>query len=88
MGEAEDGLSAAERVRANAEAKRQSQENLRQEQELLRASAEAARAKAEEARLELARNVSGTVVSLTELLERMESVEKMRRTARDGGFFE
>ena len=86
--EAEVALSAAERVRAEAEAKRQEQEDRRQAQELLRAKAEAARARAEQTRLESASHVSGTVVSLTELLERMETVEKMRRTARDGGFFE
>jgi hypothetical protein len=74
-----------ERVRREAEVTRQTQESLRQAQELSRARAEQARVMAEEGRLTVAKEIGGTVATLTALLERMEALERMRRTPWSAG---
>ena len=73
----------AERLRIEAESLRQTQENLRQTQEASRAEAEAARVLAEAGRLAAAKEVNATVATLRTLLDRMEVVERMRRTSRN-----
>jgi hypothetical protein len=74
----------SERVRMDGEVLRQQQELQRQVQEGLRIAAEQQRAVAEENRLVTAKEVSSTIATLTALLERMESVENLRRTFRHG----
>jgi len=73
-------LSAAERLRHEAEERRHRQELVRQTQERARVAAEDARTDAEERRTEAAGEVRDTVAILTTLLQRMEAVEKLRRT--------
>jgi hypothetical protein len=70
----------AERSSTNAEVMRRQHEILRQAQESARVVAEEARVVAEERRLAAAREVRGTIATLTVLVERMEAVEKIRRT--------
>ena len=77
-----DDFSDAEEKRRNAEMVRQRQETLRQDEELSRNTAEAARAAAETRRVAAAKEVNDTVANLTTLLDRMQAVETMRRTAR------
>ena len=71
----------AERSRTNAEVMRRQHEILRQTQESARVAAEEARVTAEERRLAAAREVRGTIATLTVLVERMEAVERSRRAS-------
>jgi len=69
----------AERSRRDAEVLCERQEELRHTQEASRAVAEETRVVTEADRLSAAKEVSATVRTLTELLERMEAVETIRR---------
>lgn len=69
-----------ERLRAEAEVVRQQQEVVRQATERARITAEDARVAAEHGRRAATTEVSGMVETLTTLVDRMEAVEKMRRS--------
>ena len=71
--------SEKERVYAEAEALRQQYERERQMAEHARDAAEASRVTAEHGRRAVADEVSGTVETLTTILQRMEAVEALRR---------
>jgi hypothetical protein len=71
--------SETERRRADAEALRQQQELDRQTAERARGAAEESRVAAENGRRVLADEVSGTVETLTTIVNRMEAVEALRR---------
>jgi methionine synthase I (cobalamin-dependent) len=77
-----------ETERSEAELLRQQRESTRQSAELVRAAAELARTAAEQARVDseavrrgAVSELGATVAALTTLLERMERVEAMRRSA-------
>ena len=72
---------AAERLRIDGEKTRRRQETERQTQERTRIAAEGARAVAEEGCIAVSKEVVDTVATLTALLDRMEAVEKMRRSS-------
>jgi hypothetical protein len=74
--------SDTERRRAAAEDVRQQQELERQAAESARHVAERARISAEEGRREVATEVHETIATLTTLVDRMESVEALRREVR------
>jgi hypothetical protein len=74
--------SDSERERAAAETVRQRHERDRQAAESARHAAERARESAEDGRREVANEVHGTIATLTTLVDRMESVEALRREAR------
>ena len=77
-----------ERLRADAEAIRQQHELMREMTERDRAAAEGGRAAAEEGRRAATDEIAGSVATLTELLNRMEAVEEMRRAAHRNMHFE
>jgi hypothetical protein len=68
--------------RAAAEVVRQQQELDRQAAESARHAAERDRESAEAGRREVTSEVNGTIATLTTLVDRMESVEALRREAR------
>ena len=76
--------SEIERHRADAEAARQQSELERQEAERARSTAEETRVSAENGRRAVADEVSETIVTLKNLVTRMEAVEALRRDARKG----
>ncbi len=71
-----------ERRHADAEAVRQQHEHVRQTAERARHTAEELRVSAEQGRRAAADELSETVATLTTILNRMESVEALRRDAR------
>lgn len=76
--------SALERRHTAAEAVRQQHELERQAAENARNTAEQSRVSAEAGRRAIADEVNGTVATLTTLVDRMEVVEALRRSARKG----
>ena len=71
-----------ERRHAEAEAERQQQELERQAAEHARIIAEGSRVTAEDGRRTVAVEVNETIETLTTILQRMETVEALRREAR------